>query len=45
MSNKITDARIKELERVKKLKEDLKGKIQAQQDAMQAILDSMDDDA
>jgi hypothetical protein len=41
----ITDARIKELERVRKLKEDLKEKIQAQQDAMQALLDSMDDDA
>ncbi|KAK5651083.1 hypothetical protein OQA88_13703 [Cercophora sp. LCS_1] len=45
MSNKITDARIKELERLKKLKEDLKKKIQAEQDAMQAILDLMDEDA
>lgn len=45
MSNKITDARIKELERLRKLKEDLKEKIQTEQDAMQAILNSMNGDA
>ncbi|GAB1311845.1 hypothetical protein MFIFM68171_02055 [Madurella fahalii] len=44
MSNRITDARIKELERLKQLKEELKERIQKEQDAMQAMLDLMNDD-
>jgi predicted nucleic acid-binding Zn-ribbon protein len=45
MSNKITDARIEELQRLKILKEELRSKIQAEQDAMEEILDSMNDEA
>ena len=41
MSNKITDARIQELERLRSLKEELKEKIEAEQDGMQTILDSI----
>jgi uncharacterized coiled-coil protein SlyX len=45
MSNKITDARIKELKKLKDLKNELSHKIQAQKVDMQRILDSMDDEA
>ncbi|KAL5331647.1 hypothetical protein ACEPPN_001182 [Leptodophora sp. 'Broadleaf-Isolate-01'] len=45
MSNKITDARIRELERLQSLKSDLKEKIEAEQDGMQKILDSMNEEA
>ena len=45
MSNKIIDARIKELQRLKGLKKELSDKIQTQKDAMQKILDTMDDEA
>jgi hypothetical protein len=45
MSNKITDARIKELQQLKDLKDELSDKIQTQKDDMQKILDSMDDEA
>lgn len=45
MSNKITDARIQELERLQSLKNELKEKIEAEQDGMQTILDSMNAEA
>jgi len=45
MSNKITNARVKELWRLKDMKQELSDKIQAQKDEMQRILDSMDDEA
>jgi chromosome segregation ATPase len=45
MSNKITDARIEELQKLIDLKNKLNDKIQAQKDAMQKILNSMDDEA
>lgn len=45
MSNKITDARIAELQQLKDLKDELSDKIQKQKDEMQNILDSMDDEA
>jgi len=45
MSNKITDARIEELQKLKDLKNELSDKIQTQKDEMQKILDSMDDEA
>jgi hypothetical protein len=45
MSNKITDARIEELQRLKSLKEQLRAQIQIEQDDMQKILDSMNDEA
>jgi len=45
MSNKITDARIDELQRLKDLKKELSEKIQTQKDDMQKILDTMDDEA
>ncbi|KAF8847264.1 hypothetical protein BDZ45DRAFT_347781 [Acephala macrosclerotiorum] len=45
MSNKITDARIEELQRLKSLKEQLRAQIQMKQDDMQKILDSMNDEA
>ncbi|KAF4633967.1 hypothetical protein G7Y89_g4147 [Cudoniella acicularis] len=45
MSNKITDARIEELQKLKDLKNELSDKIQMQKDDMQKILDSMDDEA
>jgi SMC interacting uncharacterized protein involved in chromosome segregation len=45
MSNKITDARIKELQRLKDRKTKLTGQIQTRKDEMQKILDSMDDKA
>jgi uncharacterized protein (DUF3084 family) len=45
MSNKITDARIEELQKLKDLKNELSDKIQTQKDDMQKILDSMDDEA
>jgi hypothetical protein len=45
MSNKITDARIEELQRLKNLKEQLRAQIQIEQDDMQKILDSMNDEA
>lgn len=41
MSNKITDARIQQLERLRNLKNQVQEKIQEKRDAMQAILDSM----
>jgi len=45
MSNKITDARIVELQKLKDLKKVLSDKIQTQKDDMQKIFDSMDDEA
>jgi hypothetical protein len=42
MSNKITDARIKELERLRSLKSELMEKIEESQNSMLAILESMD---
>jgi methyl-accepting chemotaxis protein len=45
ISNKITDARIDELQRLKDLKKELSDKIQTQKDDMQKILDTMDDEA
>jgi len=45
MSNKITHARLKELQKLKDLKNELSDKIQMQKDDMQKILDSMDDEA
>ena len=45
MSNKITDARIEELQRLKSLKEKLRAAIQKEQGDMQDILNSMNDEA
>lgn len=45
MSNKITDARIQELTRLQNLKNELQEKIRQEQEAMQAILDSMSAEA
>ena len=42
MSNKITDARIEELESLERLKEELKEKIQEKKDKMKEIRDAME---
>lgn len=41
MSNKITDSRVKELESLERLKEELKEKIQEKKDKMKEIRDAM----
>lgn len=45
MSTKITDARMKELEQLTKLKDDLKEKIRAHKAEMQRLRDTMDAEA
>jgi hypothetical protein len=45
MSSKITDARIEELRRLMSRRDELEAKIQKEQDGLQEILDSMNDDA
>ncbi|KAK1770092.1 hypothetical protein QBC33DRAFT_530119 [Phialemonium atrogriseum] len=40
-SNKITDARIEQLERLQKLKDELTQKLETEQDGMRALLNSM----